>query len=105
MEVDLLGGNKYFVTFIDAASQKTWVYLLHTKGQVFQYFKKFHAMVERETGNPLKRLRTENGGEYISKEFKEYCSMHEIIHEKTVLGTPQHNGVVERMNSTIVEKV
>ena len=35
MEVDYLGGNKYFITFIDDASQKTWVYLLHTKGQVF----------------------------------------------------------------------
>ena len=58
-------------------------------------------MVERETGNPLKRLKTDNGGEYISKEFKEYCSKH----EKMVPGTPQHNGVAERMNRTIVEKV
>ena len=62
-------------------------------------------MVERETGNPLKRLRTDNGGEYISREFKEYCSKHEIRHEKTVPSTPQHNGVVEKMNQTIVEKV
>ena len=38
MEIDLLDGNKYFVTFIDDASRKTWVYLLHTKSQVFQYF-------------------------------------------------------------------
>ena len=78
MEVDSLDGNKYFVTFINDASRKTWVYLLHTKGQVFQYFQKFHAMVERETGNPLKRLRTDNGGEYISREFKEYFSKHGI---------------------------
>ena len=78
MEVDSLDGNKYFVTFIDDASRKTWVYLLHIKGQVFQYFQKFHAMVEIEMGNPLKRLRTDNGGEYISREFKEYCSKHGI---------------------------
>ena len=70
MEVDSLGGNKYFVTFIDDASRKTWEYLLHTKSQVFQYFQKFHAMVERKMGNPLKLLRTDNGGEYISREFK-----------------------------------
>ena len=62
-------------------------------------------MVERETGNPLKQLRTNNGGDYISKEFKEYFFNHGIRHEKTVLGTPQHNNVVERMNRTIVEKV
>ena len=35
IEVDFLGGNKYFVTFIDDALRKTWVYLLHTKSQVF----------------------------------------------------------------------
>ena len=58
------------------------------KSQVFQYFHKFHAMVERETGNPLKRLRIDNGGEYISMEFKEYCSKHGIKHEKTVPSTP-----------------
>ena len=56
IEIDSLGGNKYFVTFIDDASRKTWVYPLHTKGQVFQYFQKFHAMVERKMGNPLKKL-------------------------------------------------
>ena len=62
-------------------------------------------MVERETGNLLKCLRTNNGGEYISHEFREHCSIHGIRHEKTVPGTPQHNGVAERMNHTIVEKV
>ena len=62
-------------------------------------------MVERETGNPLKRLQTDNGGEYISKDFKEYCSKHGIKHDKTVLGTLQHNGVAEMMNQTIMEKV
>ena len=56
-------------------------------------------------GNHLKRLRTNNGREYISKEFKEYCLKNGIRHKKTVPGTPQHNDVVERMNQTILEKV
>ena len=59
---------------------------------------------EREK-NPLKRLRTDNGKEYISREFKEYCSKHGIKHEKMVPGTPQHNYVIERMNQNIVENV
>ena len=62
-------------------------------------------MVERKTGNPLKCLQTNNSGEYISSEFKEYFTKHGIRHEKTILGTPQHDGIVERMNQTIVEKV
>ena len=62
-------------------------------------------MVERETRRLLKCLRTNNGGEYISHEFREYYSIHGIRHEKTVPDTPQHNDVAERMNRTIVEKV
>ena len=73
------------------------------KNQVFQLFKKFHAMVEREKGKSLKCLRTDNRGEYTSNEFENYCSEYGIRHEKTVLGTPQQNGVVERMSCTIVE--
>ena len=65
-----------------------WVYFLKIKDQVFEHFKKFHAMAEREKGKPLKCLRTNNGGEYTSNEFKSYCSEKAIRHEKTVPGTP-----------------
>ena len=105
MEVESLGRNKYFVTYIDDASRKVWVYLLKTKDQVFKTFQEFHAMVERETGRSLKCLRSDNGGEYTSQQFRDYCAKHGIRHEKTVPGTPQHNGVAERMNRTIMEKV
>mgnify|MGYP003740606461 FL=1 len=105
IEVESIGGSKYFLTFIDDASRKVWVYFLKTKDQVFQHFQQFHAMVERETGRSLKCLRTDNGGEYTSKEFEAYLAEHGIRHEKTVPRTPQHNGVAERMNRTIVERV
>ena len=81
------------------------MYLLKSKDQVFKNFQQFHAMVERETGKPLKSLCIDNIGEYISQEFSDYCFKHGIRHEKTFPSTPQHNGVVERMNCTIVEKV
>ena len=105
IDVETLGGNKYFVTFIDDASQKVWFYVLKTKDQVFEHFKKFHAMVEREKGKLLKCLRSDNGGEYTSNEFKSYCSEKGIKHEKTILSTPQQNEVSERMNHTIIEKI
>jgi hypothetical protein len=46
----------------------------------------------------LKCIRSE-------KKFDDYCSYHEIHREKTVPGTPQENGVSERMNRTIMERV
>ncbi|KAH9302162.1 hypothetical protein KI387_013745, partial [Taxus chinensis] len=56
-----------------------------------------------ETGLKLKCLRTDNGGEYCNNEFDDYCSKNGIRRQKTVLGTPQQNGVLERMNRTIME--
>ena len=62
-------------------------------------------MVERETGRKLKCFRSDNGSEYTSREFETYCTKNGIRHEKTVPSTPQHNGVAEMMNHTIIEKV
>ena len=50
----------------------------------------------------MKCLRSNNGGEYCSKESDRYCSHNGIHREKTVPGTPQENGVSERMNRTIM---
>ena len=64
------------------------MYFLKTKDQVFEHFKKFHAMVAKEKGKPLKCLHTDNEVEYTSNNFKSYCSEKGIRHEKTVPGTP-----------------
>ncbi|CAH9074170.1 unnamed protein product [Cuscuta europaea] len=104
-EVESIGGSRYFLTFIDDASRKVWVYFLTTKDRVFESFKTFHVLVERETGKKLKCLRSDNGGEYTSKAFDAYCREYGIRHEKSVPRTPQHNGVAERMNRTIMERV
>src|SRR5207245_1178000 len=89
-------------TFIDDYSRKVWVYALRTKDSVFEAFKLFQANVERETGKTLKCVRTDNGGEYMGA-FHDYCNSHGIKHQRTVPKTPEHNGVAERMNRTIIE--
>ena len=62
-------------------------------------------MVERESGRKLKCLWSDNGGEYTSREFETYCTKNGRRHKKTVPGTPQHNGLAERMNHAIIERV
>ena len=52
----------------------------------------------------VKRLRTNNGGEYVDTMFKSFCYEHGIRMERTVSGTPQQNGVAERMNRTLTER-
>lgn len=105
VNIKSLGGASYFVTFIDDASRKVWAYPMKNKSELFGIFQKFHVVVERETNKLLECLRTYNSGEYCSNAFKEYCNRFGIKHEKIVPGTPQQNGVAERMNRTIMEKV
>ncbi|KAL4323581.1 hypothetical protein GQ457_11G003910 [Hibiscus cannabinus] len=99
-----MGDALYFVTFIDDHLRKVWIYLLKTKDQVLEAFKEFHAKVERETERMLKCVRSDNGGEYRGP-FEEYCKSYGIRFKKTPPKTPQLNGVAERMNRTIEERV
>jgi len=46
-------------------------------------------MVENETGLKIKKLRSDNGGEYEDKEFKKFCYQSGIKLIRTVPGTPQ----------------
>lgn len=100
-----LGGGYYFVTFIDDASRYTWVYILKNKSEVFNTFRNWKALVEKQYEKKIKILRTDNGGEYTSTEFERYLQEEGIRHEKTVPKTPEQNGVAERMNRTLVEAV
>ena len=61
-------------------------------------------MVENHTEKKIKVLRTYNGGESCGNEFKEFCKKCGIERYKTTPYTPQQNGVVERMNWTLMEK-
>ena len=45
----------------------------------------------------------DNGGEFTSKEFMDYCNSHGIKRQFSVARTPQQNGVVEIKNRTIQE--
>ena len=58
--------------------------------------------MENQKRKNIRVLRTNNGGEYTSNEFMEYCSTEGINKEHTVPHTPQQNGVVERKNRTMV---
>ncbi|MCI44253.1 retrovirus-related pol polyprotein from transposon tnt 1-94, partial [Trifolium medium] len=68
------GGSRYFMTFTDDFSRKTWIYIMKEKSAAFANFKTFKALVEKESGCSILCLRSDRGGEYTSNEFNEYCS-------------------------------
>jgi hypothetical protein len=69
-----LVGAKYILTFIDDLSRFTWVYFLKNKSHVFEKFKEFRALDEKQCGQPIKCLRYDNGGEYVNRPFEEYLA-------------------------------
>ena len=104
VKVPSLGKSVYYVSFIDDFSRNTWIYFFKQKSKVFDRFKKFKALVENQTEKKIKVLRIDNGGEFCSKEFEEFCKKCGIARQKTTPYTPQQNGVAERMNRTLMEK-
>ncbi|GJQ90038.1 retrotransposon protein, putative, ty1-copia subclass [Tanacetum coccineum] len=98
-------GASYFVTFTDDFSRYGYVYLLKHKHEVFETFKVFQKEVENQLGKTIKSLRSDRGGEYMSQEFLDHLKDHGIIAHRTPPYTPQHNGVSERRNRTLLDMV
>jgi transposase InsO family protein len=67
----------------------TWVYFLKEKLEAFEKFKVFHHLVEKETKEKIGTLRTDNGGEFTSNEFQNYCKDKGIRRKFTNSYTPQ----------------
>ncbi|KAL4369158.1 hypothetical protein GQ457_05G011330 [Hibiscus cannabinus] len=102
-DIPSLGGNMYYLTFIDDYSRKCWVYALKEKSEALAKFKEFKAMAEKQSDQFIKILRSDRGSEYTKNLFEDFCKEHGIIHQLTVRYTPQQNGVAERKNRTILD--
>jgi len=102
IEVPTYSGNRYFITFVDEYSMMLWLYLIKAKSDALEVFQKFKVLVEKQSGMKLKSLRTDGGGEYTSKHFESYYTHQGINHEVTAPYTPQHNGLAERRNISLL---
>ena len=71
---------------------------------MFGKFKEFKALIENELEKRIKALRSDNGGEYTSKEFEAFYKEVGIKREITTPYNPQQNGVAERKNITIMKQ-
>ena len=88
------GGDQYFVTFTDGKSQQTMTYFMKHKSEAFEKFKLYKSLVETQTGNKLKKLRADGGGEYLSKEFKKY-----LLENGTQQDTTTPSFIFPKLNS------
>lgn len=82
------GGGHYFMSIVDDYSRKVWTYLLKTKDEETIKFREWLLLTENRSGYKVKYLRTNNGLEYMSKEFKDMCINNGISRHFTTPGTP-----------------
>jgi len=104
LETESIGASRFYISFFDDKSSRIFVYFIQNKSQALDCFKKFKAMVENQTGRKIKKLRTDNGKEYVNHEFSRFLSQCGIQHETTNEYTPEQNGKAERANRTIMDK-
>ncbi|CAI7882050.1 unnamed protein product [Closterium sp. NIES-53] len=97
-------GAEYFLTIVDVYTRMTWVYVLSKKSDVAETVKTdWLPMVERQQDWLVKAIRTDRGGEFLSKEISLWLKKNGIKHSLTMPYSPAMNGIAERANRTITE--
>ncbi|GJS86297.1 retrovirus-related pol polyprotein from transposon TNT 1-94 [Tanacetum coccineum] len=103
LRVQSINGKKYILVIVDDYSRFTWVKFLRSKDETPAFVINLLKQLQVGLNKTVRFVRTDNGTEFVNKDLTDYYESIGITHEKTVLRTPQQNGVVERRNRTLVE--
>jgi len=99
------GNSLYYITLIDDATRVAWVRFMKQKSETTKIVKDFVAEMELQNHKTPAAFRTDNGGEYVTKDLKGFFTSKGIIHEFSPPYSPESNGVAERLNCTIGESL
>ena len=98
-------GSKYYISFIADFSHFAAIYPIKKKSDVFDSFKQYEAECTAKFGARISMLTTDQGTEYLSTKQREWYKEKGIQIQTTIAYSPQQNGVAERFNRTLCEKV
>lgn len=98
-------GYKYFVSFIDDFSHFAVIYPLRQKSEVFEKLVEYEAMVSSMHNVAIAMITVDQGREYISRQAISFLKEKGIQTQCTIAYSPQQNGVAERFNRTLVERI
>ena len=107
-----MGGHNYFITFINDYSHYGFVELIHEKSNSLEAFKVFKEKVELQQGKKIKVIHCDRDGEYCGRydeigrnlrPFMKYLQECGIDSQYTMSSTPQQNGIVKRINHTLLD--
>jgi hypothetical protein len=88
------------------ATSDTVSFLLRVKSGALDAYKSFEQWaVTQGHYTAIKVLRSDRGGEFLSKAFDKYLTTAGTARKLTTHDMPEWNGVVERLNRTLLERI
>lgn len=99
--------KRFVVVFIDDYSRIAMAYAMKSKAETGEYFDLFLKSMRNVIGFDAKvcYLRSDKGTEFLGGEIQNVLKREGIQNDTSAPHTPQHNGVAERFNRTISQKV
>lgn len=98
-------GSRYFVTFLDACTKESEVFLIKYKSEVPAMFRRYKALKERlDEGKVIRRFHSDGGGEYLGFDFQLDLAEEGITFTYSTPASQQQNGASERLNQTLCDK-
>nr|GEZ80606.1 retrovirus-related Pol polyprotein from transposon TNT 1-94 [Tanacetum cinerariifolium] len=103
MRVESINGKKYILVIGDDYSRYTWTIFLRSNDETPEVLKDFLKMIQRNLQAQVITVRTNQGTEFLNKTLTAYFKEEGIEHQTSTPRTPKQNGVVEKLNRTLVE--
>jgi hypothetical protein len=100
-----LGGYRYFITFLDVATRWLETYPIKSKTDVYSFIRTYKEKQENQSSKRIKAFKSDNGTEYTNSKVKELFTSSGIEHLLSAPYTPEQNGLIERINLTILNKI
>jgi hypothetical protein len=86
-------------------SRYCFILPIKAKSDIFGAFEQFKAYAENQSEQKIKILRDDKGGKYMSNAFLDFTTPCGIERQHTVRARPQQNGVAERANRVLSERL
>jgi transposase InsO family protein len=100
-----LTGNDHLLVMMDDHSKVCALVPMVGKRPSFEALKVFVAKIERQLGEKVRFVRSDNGMEFDKNEAQQWYQQQGIIHQLSTVYTPELNGTIERFMRTTKEMI
>jgi len=87
---------------MDDFTRTTWTQLLQNKTQVGPAIIHFFHMIHTQFHASIFMVRSDNGTEFINSVCLQFFSDKGVVPHKSIVGTPQQNGIAERKHKHLL---